>query len=69
MSGGGLTEPPRRVGSTERRMSGGAGFAGAGAGESRVGSAERRMSGGAGFAGAGAGESGGGTGPAGAERG
>jgi hypothetical protein len=48
VSGVGSTEPPR---------SGGAGFAGAGAGFSGVGSTEPPRSGGAGFAGAGAGAS------------
>jgi hypothetical protein len=43
------------VGSTEPPRSGGAGFAGAGAGISGVGSTEPSRSGGAGFAGAGAG--------------
>jgi phytoene/squalene synthetase len=46
------------VGSTEPPSSGGAGFAGAGAGMSGVGSTEPPSSGGAGFAGAGAGMSG-----------
>ena len=45
------------VGSTESPRSGGAGFAGAGAGMSDVGSTESPRSGGAGFAGAGAGMS------------
>ncbi len=45
------------VGSTEPPRSGGAGFAGAGAGDGGVGSTEPPRSGGAGFAGAGAGKS------------